>query len=341
MIYPYTNIKHKITKGQSFVNYIVLEVLCKSKKTGMPEEFDEHLVITKYKALINVNEKYIKSPLNGAYKICQKKLNLSDLKLLKKALHSNLDVKGICEGNIKPLLYSDIKNVDKDLANYLYIFCTYLYTEVLKLKPFIDLFGTIQSHYTEFSTANGLKSRRCPFCGSARMLNEYNTKKEAYDHFLPKEQYPFISIHFMNLFPMCHTCNSSYKSRKNPVDILKLGAQKKVFYPFLNYGKISFEVSISNLNLEIITPSEVTLNNTLIGNEDEIESWESIFGIQERHKSIYVGDGFNWFEEVRIATDEFGDTYDSYKTKLDNNYYSNENFMKLSLLEACEKIGLI
>ncbi|MBB1195043.1 hypothetical protein DNC80_15365 [Flavobacterium sp. SOK18b] len=307
----------------------------------MPEEFDENLVIDKYKSLIAVNEAYIKVPLNNAYQICQKKLNSNDLKLLKKALHNNLDIVGICNGNTKPVLYIDIKKIDKDLANYLYKFSKYLYTDVLKLKAFTDLFGKLKDHYLEFSTANGLKSKRCPFCGSSRMLNEYNTKKEAYDHFLPKEQYPFISIHFMNLVPMCHTCNSSYKARKNPIDILRSGVQKKVFYPFFNYGKINFELNISNLNLAIINPAEITIFNTLDGNSDEVQSWEEIFGIQERHKSIYVGDSFNWFEEVRIATNEFGDSYNTYKSNLNNNYYSNENFMKLSLLEACEKIGLI
>ncbi|MHA3789976.1 hypothetical protein ACX0HA_17350 [Flavobacterium hauense] len=322
------------------MNYIVLEVLCRAKKPGMPNVFDSDSVIDKYKNLVSVNSKYITTPLNSAYQIC-KDLEVNDIKLLRKALHNNINIKGICEGNVKPILFSDIKIINKDLANYLYQFSKYLYTDVMKLKAFTDLFGELKDHYVEFSRLNEFKSKRCPYCGFARMLNEYNTKKEAYDHFFPKEQYPFISLHFMNLAPMCHTCNSAYKSRKNPIDIKRSGMQKKVFYPFYNYGKINLDVNLLNINIENIVPSEIEINNNLPGHSDEIESWEEIFSIKERYRSIYAGDCFTWFEEARIAFSDFGESYSNYKSHLDNNYYSNENFMKLAALQSFERIGLI
>lgn len=337
MIYSYNYLNPKIVKGQSFVNYIVLEILCRSQKIGMPVIFDEEIVIDKYKSLISqVNPTYIKNPLNSAYQIC-KKLKPSELRLLKKAIHTNLNIQEICEGTVEPILFSDIKKIDKELANHLYIFCKKLYTEVMKLKPFTDIFGLLKDHYEEFSKINILKSRRCPFCGFARMLSEYNSKKEAYDHFLPKEQYPFISIYFKNLIPMCHTCNSSYKSRKNPIDIQKVGIQKKVFYSYFNYGKINFEIEFKNLDLINVKPNEIVIKNSLVNYEEEVNSWEDIFGIQERYKSIYAGDSFNWLEEARIATSNFGESYANHKLNLNVSYYSNENFMKLAMLEACER----
>ena len=173
------------------------------------------------------------------------------------------------------------------------------------------------------------------------MENEYNTKKEAYDHFLPKEQYPFISIHFFNLAPMCYKCNSLYKSRKNPIDINKTGNYKKVFYPFSNYEKMDIKIEIQNIQLDKIQPSEIDIKNSLVGYNDEVESWEEIFSIKSRHRSIYVGDSFNWLEEVRICTNNFGETYNSHKANLENNYFCNENFMKLALLEACERKSIL
>lgn len=340
MIYSYQLIENKITNAQSFVNYIILEILCRSHKPGMPNVFDETSVNAKYRDLINVNDRYIKKPLNIAYQIC-KNLTPEQRKVIKKGIHNNINIQGICNGTVKPILYSDLRIIDNNLANQLYIFNTSLYKEVMKLNPFTNLYGSLMQHYNAFSLANGLKSKRCPFCGSSRMLSEFNSKKEAYDHYFPKEKYPFISIHFMNLAPMCHTCNSSYKSRKNPIDIHGAGISKKVFYPFNNYGKIIFEMTLNNINLETIIPDEIEINNSLLNHDEEIESWEEIFGIHERFKSIYVGDSFNWLEEIRIATNNFGETYLNVKSGLEDNYYSNENFMKLALLEACEKINLI
>ena len=342
MIYSYIFIPHKVIKAQSFVNYIVLEILCKASKKGMPADFDENIVINKYKKLIqNINPDYIKIPINNAYQICKDPNNFHIIKLLKKTLHSNINIKGICDSKIKPVLYSDIKKTNKELANNISSFCTYLYTEVFKLKPCIDLYGEIRDHYVEFSIKNGLKNKRCPFCGIARMESEFSSKREAYDHFFPKEQYPFISVHFANLAPMCHSCNSSYKGRKNPIDVHKKGIHKKVFYPYFNYGKINFTIEINNIRLDSIQPNEINVINILNGYDEEIESWEDIFDIKERYKSIYAGGASSWFEEVRIATNNFGMTYKDYKDHLNVNYYIDENFMKLAFLEACETKGLI
>lgn len=341
MIYSYSNIAHSITKAQSFTNYIVLEILCRANKPGMPAKFDQSAIIAKYIALVrDVNPKYIVDPLDGAYQIC-KTLRKDELKIIRRALHHNTNIKGICEGTIMPVLYSQIKVINYKLANFLYIFCKNLYTEVMKLKPFSDLYGTLKNHYSCFSISNGLKNKRCPFCGVSRMLNEFNSKKEAYDHYFPKEQYPFSSTHFLNLAPMCHTCNSSYKSRKNPINTKNFGKNKKIFYPFKIYGKITFIVNFNRLDLDNLTLNDITVNNTLQGFNEEIESWEDIFGIKERYKGIYAGDSFTWFEEARIATKNFGESYLDHKSNLNDNYFNNENFLKVAFFDESERLGLI
>lgn len=342
MIYNYTYIKHNICKAQSFVNYIVLEILCKASKPNMPAVFDENAVIDKYKGVVrDINTAYIKNPINSAYQICRDPDNHNLVKLLKKALHSNIDIKSLCENKFSPVLYSEIKAINKTLANDLYVFNKNLYTEVFKLKPFTDLFGNLKDHYKDFSIANGFKNKRCPFCGSTRMENEYNSKKEAYDHFFPKEQYPFTSIHFLNLAPMCYKCNSLYKGRKNPIDIHKTGSFKRVFFVYNNdYERIDFRVDVNTVRIDNLTPLDISITNTLNNFDDEVSSWEELFNIPDRHRGIYVGDGFTWFEETRIATDNFGLTYNDYKVRLGDNYFTNENFMKLAFLEACERQGL-
>lgn len=74
--------------------------------------------------------------------------------------------------------------------------------------------GDIDDHYQTFVQTN--KAGKCPFCGINDLLGEYHSKREAYDHYLPKALYPFNSINFRNLVPACHHCNSSYKTSKDP-----------------------------------------------------------------------------------------------------------------------------
>ena len=69
MLYPYKYPKAKIQQLQSFVNYIMLEVVLRAKKIPDPT-FSVGLVILKYEGIIrDVNAKYILDPLIGGIKI--------------------------------------------------------------------------------------------------------------------------------------------------------------------------------------------------------------------------------------------------------------------------------
>ncbi|MBI5041876.1 MAG: HNH endonuclease [Gammaproteobacteria bacterium] len=46
---------------------------------------------------------------------------------------------------------------------------------------------------------------RCPYCGI--------TLPRTYDHYLPKDKYPELSVHVLNLIPCCNECNSSKGDR--------------------------------------------------------------------------------------------------------------------------------
>ena len=55
---------------------------------------------------------------------------------------------------------------------------------------------------------------------------------------MPKGSYPFISVNFKNLAPMCSECNSSYKLAKDPtkhIDPLHAASgstRRKSFYSY-------------------------------------------------------------------------------------------------------------
>lgn len=53
----------------------------------------------------------------------------------------------------------------------------------------------------------------CPYCNSVSIVNKPNIEMRCseLDHFFPKSYFPFLSLSFFNLVPICHTCNSHKK----------------------------------------------------------------------------------------------------------------------------------
>jgi len=127
--------------------------------------------------------------------------------------HANNDVEKICANDpaVHIARYADIRGSHRDLSEELAVFFKGLYSQqLLNLAALKEKVGDIDDHYNAFMEVN--KVGKCPFCGMADMQGVYHTKREAYDHYLPKGLYPFNSINFHNLVPACHLCNSSYKT---------------------------------------------------------------------------------------------------------------------------------
>lgn len=65
------------------------------------------------------------------------------------------------------------------------------------------------------------------------------------DHFFPKSSYPFFSIHFMNLVPLCPTCNIKAKNGKDPLNAYTgKGALQHTFIPFIKPAISCIEIVI-------------------------------------------------------------------------------------------------
>lgn len=104
MLYPYKYPKAKIQQLQSFVNYIMLEVVLRAKKIPA-STFSVGLVIPKYKGIIrDVNAKYILDPISNMY-LDSKKLDRFHLKLLRKAVLENNRIEELCDGRFSPVRY--------------------------------------------------------------------------------------------------------------------------------------------------------------------------------------------------------------------------------------------
>lgn len=317
MLFPYTYINHDIEKLQDYLDHLFLEVWCKADSridydVSLLHPVLQDIIKEIYYDATVPHGKYLYEPIESVYKIFQT-IDSASKSTLAWAYVLNNSISNLCcnEAGYTAITYEDLKVYHADLPGVLKDFYENLYTNVLGLKAVHSRIGELGDHYTEFVTVND--EGKCPYCGINSIKGVYVEKREAYDHYLPKAIYPFNSVNFFNLAPMCHECNSSYKLKKDPINArpkknpLKNGAGKprKAFY--------SYSPTIAPLDLQIIFKStdmsnlkpkdiEIKFNNPDIA--EEIETWLDVFGIEERYKAKCLGknDGRYWFEQV---TDEF------------------------------------
>lgn len=212
----------------------------------------------------------------------------------RKLAHSfdrNIQIEKICKMEIDPISYDELLiDVSDDFQNCIETLKSiqeYLYENLLKLKGFEESVGTFKNYYEEFYEET--IEYVCPFCGLDNMLTSKDLYREAFDHYLPKSKYPFVSFLRENLYPICNTCNSRYKGDKNPKDY------GKSFYPFtseLNDCELLFEITSG----EIV---KTDINSTHFS--EEVESWNKLFDIKDRINNFAEVNLNGWVSNIQEA----------------------------------------
>ncbi|MFN7040401.1 MAG: HNH endonuclease [Acidovorax temperans] len=259
----------------------------------------------------------------------------------------NNDLEKVCANDPATHLarYADIAVNHKDLAAQLGTFFKGLYSQsLLDLAALRAKIGDIDDHYQTFVATN--KAGKCPFCGIGDIKGEHHSKREAYDHYLPKALYPFNSINFRNLVPACHECNSTYKLSKDPSR--NPAGRRKAFYPFAAAAQaIDIQVALQHSDIENLKPTDVQMQFGPAAITEEIETWKDVYGIEERYKAKFCGenDGKYWLAQV---IDEC-QAYDKQPAEIlamrvqqaQSRPYADCNFLRKPFLEACQQIGVL
>jgi hypothetical protein len=201
----------------------------------------------------------------------------------------------------------------------------------------------INDHYNEFVRTN--KKGKCPYCGLNDIDGEYVHTREAYDHYLPKSTYPFCSINFKNLAPICHKCNSGNKGSKDPLHDAN-GNRRKSFYSYntLPYN-IEIKIDINTSNIENLRPENIQLDFGPSNLSQEIQTWKKLFGIEERYKAKCCdADAKHWIVQVAEECQNYGLSPQAFlQAKLREAAHSpfhDLNFLRKPFLEGCDKIHL-
>ncbi|MBI5635176.1 MAG: hypothetical protein HZA15_17040 [Nitrospirae bacterium] len=356
MLFPYAFIPdHPIYKLQQWIDELFLNVWCTANPTV---EYSIDLLPSDLKELTleiynddRIKTDYFYGPIERVYKLFQG-FDQTTKDILSKAYRDNNAIEDLCKGSngCNPYFYSMLSALNQPLKVEIENYCKSLFKSVIHLKSVQKRIGMIDDHYKEFVTIND--KRKCPFCGLNSIIGPNRTVRDAYDHYLPKDIYPFNSINFKNLSPMCHECNSSHKMGKDPITHPHTQARRKAFYPYDTCGSydISIEINFHHTDISNLTEHDISLILNSPTHQEEVDTWKDIFGIEERYKEKCASktDGWYWYCQ---ATDE----YENAKVRLggqftqeawvqmqisaanSNEYseYSAENFLKAKYLEAC------
>lgn len=365
MLYRYKYINHEIEKFQSHCDFLFLKVWLKAKGSFNSSKLRGNRELKKIYETLHYDDgawaQFFNSSIENIYAEFLK-LDKSQRAQLKRWYKTNNRIQALCKNrNIYPMTYSQLERKYPRLGVLLKTFYKRLYgtTSPFILAIFGNLIELKESHYTDFITENfDGHEGVCPFCGLNSIKGNDHSKLEAYDHFIPKGKYPFNSINFKNLAPMCHECNSSYKLERNPVmnidPLTNTTTRRRAFYPYSKKKwKINLKVELKNKDLKTLKKEEIEISATSNGKIEEIESWMEVFGIEERYRAKILGNhaGKKWYIDLTdgihnarklLKKDDLTkeDWYNLLLNQCNEDLLADCNFLKKPFYEECQRINI-
>lgn len=366
MHFNYIPIKHDIDKLQGYLDFLFFEVWLKAEGDFNFDELKPNKELHDICIKLELQDTEWGNFFNARIALIYDEFSkLDDIykMQIKQSYISNNNIEALCcDKDIIPITYNDIKVTHPTLEKALKDFYSKLYGTN---SPFnLEIFGFLSKKLLSDYDRNFMEvndKEICPFCGINHLKGNNHSYKEAYDHFIPKGVYPFNTINFKNLAPMCHECNSTYKLTKKPIynndsnNIDPLQRERLRSYAFYPYSatkpEIRFKIEINSNNIDKLKKEEITLEITSDGNEEQVESWKRIFGLNERYKALLCGPsaGRAWINSIIDGFDNAvaqGSTltrkqyYEAQLIDSKHNLVSEIGFLKSVFLETCDREGL-
>jgi len=260
-----------------------------------------------------------------------KGLSATEKEKVKTAFTTNNNIESLCDGTA-PIYLADLPDVVKHDIKPLFKWCYETLLEKGKVA------GDKMDYYNQLIAENGFDT--CPCCGLIDFESAESICREAYDHYLPKSKYPFASVNFSNLVPLCYKYNSDRKKAKDPIE-----NDRTVFYPF-STGDHSIEINLNytaDIDAETKKLTFSDLEIKLTGDTDKIQTWDWLFHIKERYEDYLKSKLQAWLREIanRYARNikranglSYSEILDDHIEDYENNKYSEKKFLKIAFLNA-------
>lgn len=353
MLFPYIYVPHKMEKMQEFIDFIFFEVWCKAP-IGLifhPDLFagnpDLKKVMTEFGFSTKAAERG-KSFYKDVKRIYELFLPLlpAEIDQFKQWYKDNNDLERVCANDpaVNPARYKDVVAQYPILGKRLASFFRGLYdNSFLGLSAIKEKIGDIKDHNKQFFEKN--KAGKCPFCGIGDLKGIHHTRREAYDHYLPKYRYPFNSINFRNLAPACHECNSTYKLSKDPAQ--NTAGRRKAFNPYAAVAySVQIQITLRHADIDTLKPADIAIQFGPAALTSELDTWKDVYGIEERYKAKFCGenDGKYWVTQVLDECKGYGkqpaDILNMRTQQAKEHPYADCNFLRKAFLEACQAKGV-
>lgn len=267
MLRTYRPINHPIFTLHNYLEHLVCQVWCNASNASTCA----NLLDADFEVIYNAYP-WLKKDVDAIYEKCK---TLTDIERadIREAFNVNNRIAELCNGTLSPIELGSLPDVVKeDMKPLLVRFYDYLIDRA-------EVPGDKLGYYNALLRANP-SFKFCPCCGLTPIESAESHYTEDNDHYLPKAYFPFASVNFQNLVPLCSKCNKKCKSTKNPCE-----AGRVSFYAF-DTTHIPIEVSISivdNADLDyrklIINDIEINFNNDV----NKTSTWNWLFNIKERY----------------------------------------------------------
>lgn len=327
---------HAIFKLHQWLEQLVCAVWCEADVTPCEQKlpFDFKVVYEKYD--------WIKQSINDIYDLC-KNLSAFEKKQIKDAFIANNKIEALCNGTETPFYLDTLPDIVK---NNMKPFFIKLYEDGLEVAK---IPGDKLKYYQEIQKLNDFAY--CPCCGYMAFEGANSKDREDYDHFLPKAHYPFASVNFDNLVPLCTKCNQKNKKDKDPLQS-KTKSKRKTFYPFRSHSiDIQIETHLSNSFMDIVTDILITNTETDIQAKDlnislkstheqeAVDTWNDLFNIQDRYFERVKFCAFPMLRKLKRkqGRNKIHDTIQAMIEERTHDYFLDENFLKIAYLKSLLK----
>lgn len=252
---------------------------------------------------------------------------------IRNAFITNNDIESLCNGT-NPVYLSALPDVIENDIKPLFKWCYETLLEKGKVA------GDKMEYYNELIKHPDNDFDVCPCCGLIDIESAESICREDYDHYLPKAHYPFASVNFLNLIPICKKCNQDRKKAKDPIE-----NDRVTFYPFSTAEhnieiNLNYTADISKEDKELnFTDLEINLN----GQADKIETWDWLFDIVTRYENKVKTFSIRFLKEIKRRHERFqkSDNTWTYLNTLDEliedyefDYYDDKKFLKIAFLKA-------
>ena len=221
--------------------------------------------------------------------------------IVQAAYDNNNKILEVCNKTVRPYKYEELPAGITNELKALYDSIGVLYKMLTSKKayqPIKNKCGDLKTHFEAFRKVNEYSV--CPFCGMENLLTEYDKGKNEYDHYISKGDYPFCSINFKNLAPVCDYCNKGDNKGQKDIPFLPRitpQVQEEIYYPYDSSTpdhEIKLKIISTNTDLSTVASWSLDIDCLPITNRIKKDRWVEIYNIDSRYKSKISKDSKTW-----------------------------------------------